>query len=139
MILLDTNVVSETMKPTPSHQVIAWLDRQAPATLYLSTITVAELQYGIACLPDGRRRDLLQQGVDTLIQLYEGRILSFDLAAARRYADLAAQARQRGLGFPLPDSYIGAIAAVSKFKVATRDEAPYLAAGLSIVNPWNAA
>jgi len=139
MILLDTNVVSETMKPTPSPQVIAWLDRQAPATLYLSTITVAELQYGIACLPDSRRRDLLQQGVDALIQLYEGRILSFDLAAARRYADLAAQARQRGLGFPLPDSYIGAIAAVSKFKVATRDEAPYLAAGLSIVNPWNAA
>lgn len=138
MILLDTNVVSETMKPAPSPVVMAWLDRQAPTTLYLSTITVAELQYGIACLPDSRRRDQLQQGVDALIQLYEGRILAFDLAAARRYADLAAQARQRGRGFPLPDSYIGAIAAVAKLKIATRDEAPYLAAGLSIINPWSA-
>jgi len=137
MILLDTNVVSETMKPAPSPAVMAWLDRQAPTTLYLSMITVAELQYGIACLPDSRRA-LLQQGVDALIQLYEGRILAFDLAAARRYTDLAAQARQRGRGFPLADSYIGAIAEAGKLKIATRDEAPYLAAGLSIVNPWNA-
>jgi len=138
MILLDTNVVSETMKPTPSPLVMAWLDRQASTTLYLSTITVAELQYGIACLPDSRRRGLLQQGVDALIQLYEGRILNFDLAAARCYADLAARARKQGRGFPLPDSYIGAIAAVGNLKVATRDEAPYLAAGLSVINPWNA-
>lgn len=136
MIVLDTNVVSEAMKPEPYPAVRAWLNEQAAATLYLSSMTLAELLFGIAALPDGKRKDLLALTLDGLMGLFRDRVLPFDIDAARRYADLAVRAKTRGRGFPTPDGYIAAIAASRGFIVASRDTAPYAAAGVSVINPW---
>jgi predicted nucleic acid-binding protein len=138
MIVLDTNVVSEAMKPEPQPTVRSWLNDQAAETLYLSSVTFAELLFGIAALPAGRRKDLLARTLDGLMGLFEGRVLSFDIDAARHYAELAVKARVAGRGFPTPDGYIAAIAASRGFAVASRDTAPYEAAGVSVINPWQA-
>lgn len=136
MILLDTNVVSEAMKPEPDPALLAWLDAQAAETLFLSSVTVAELLFGVAALPAGRRRDGLGQAVEGLLALFEGRTLAFDAAAARRYGDLAMAARRAGRGFPTPDGYIAAIAAVAGFAVARRDRSAFEAAGLTVIDPF---
>ncbi len=136
MIILDTNVVSEAMKAAPDPAVQAWLDDQAAETLYLSSITLAELLFGIRALPGGRRKESLTAALDGLIALFRGRIFPFDVDAARHYAELAATAKSAGRGFPTPDGYIAAIAASRKFIVASRDTAPYTAAGVSVFNPW---
>jgi predicted nucleic acid-binding protein len=89
MIVLDTNVVSEAMKPEPNPAVRAWLNDQAAETLYLSSVTLAELLFGIATLPAGKRKDMLAQTLDGLLALFRDRVLPFDTDAARRYAELA--------------------------------------------------
>lgn len=136
MIVLDTNVVSEAMRPTPDPQVQAWLDGQSSETLYLSSVTVAELGYGVAAMPEGRRKQQLAGVLEGLLGLFRGRVLAFDTDAALRYAMLAALARASGRGFPTPDGYIAAIASSRGFIVASRDTAPYVAGGVSVVNPW---
>ncbi|MDD2721867.1 MAG: type II toxin-antitoxin system VapC family toxin [Gallionella sp.] len=136
MIVLDTNVVSEAMRPNPDAGVVAWLDAQAAETLYLTSVTLAELQFGIGVLPESRRKQVLQCALDGLLTLFSRRILAFDAEAARHYGELAVAARVAGKGFPLPDGYIAAIAAAHGFAVATRDTAPFLAAGINIINPW---
>ena len=139
MILLDTNVISEAMKPAPERAVRDWLDAQAAETLFLSSVTIAELSFGIAALPKGRRKDNLSAALAGLLALFAARILPFDTAAAQRYGELAAKARIAGRGFPTPDGYIAAIAATQGFVVATRDASAFAAAGLKVINPWNAA
>lgn len=139
MIVLDTNVVSEAMKPAPDVAVQAWLNDQVAETLYLSTVTLAELLFGIQALKAGRRKNLLQQALDGLLELFEGRVLPFDADSARHYADLAVKARNSGRGFPTPDGYIAAIAAAHGYFVASRDTSPFEAAGLKVVNPWDHA
>jgi predicted nucleic acid-binding protein len=136
MIVLDTNVVSEAMKPQPHAAVQAWLDAQLAQTLYLSSVTLAELWFGIGALPDGRRKDALALTLEGLWPLFAGRILPFDTEAARRYAERAVKARAAGQGLPTPDGYIAATAASRGFSVATRDEAPFKAAGVAVINPW---
>ena len=136
MILLDTNVVSEAMKPEPAPAVSAWLDAQAAETLYLSSVTVAELMFGIGALPKGRRGDMLSAALDGVLALFADRILPFDTSAARRYAELAVRARAAGKGFPTPDGYIAAIAAAQGFAVASRDTSAFTAAGLTVIDPW---
>jgi hypothetical protein len=138
MILLDTNVVSEAMKPEPHPSVRDWLDAQAAETLFLSSVTIAELMFGIGALPRGKRKDRLATTLDGVMELFESRILSFDTQAARRYADLAVRARKAGKGFPTPDGYIAAIAAAHGFAVASRDTAAFTAAGLTVIDPWTA-
>jgi predicted nucleic acid-binding protein len=138
MIVLDTSVVSEAMKPEPHPAVRAWLNDQAAETLYLSSVTLAELRFGIGVLPAGKRKDMLAQTLDGLVGLFEGRVLSFDIDAARHYAELAATARIAGRGFPAPDGYIAAIAASHGFIVASRDTTPYEAASVTAINPWEA-
>ncbi|WP_425105175.1 type II toxin-antitoxin system VapC family toxin [Ancylobacter sp.] len=137
MILLDTNVISEAMKPVPDDAVRAWLDEQAAETLYLSSVTIAELLFGIGALPAGKRKDRLTEALDGVMELFADRVLPFDIAAARRYADLAVKARAAGKGFPTPDGYIAAIAASRGFTVATRDTSAFDAAGVAVINPWN--
>ena len=137
MILLDTNVISEAMKPAPDDTVRAWLDEQAAETLYLSSVTIAELLYGIGALPAGKRKDRLTEALDGVMELFANRILPFDITAAQRYADLAVKARTAGKGFPTPDGYIAAIAASRGFTVATRDTSAFDAAGVAVINPWN--
>lgn len=136
MIVLDTNVVSEAMKPEPHPAVRAWLNAQAAPTLYLSSVTLAEILFGIAALPTGKRKDMLAKALDGLLGLFRDRVLPFDTDAARRYADLAVTAKTSGRGFPTPDGYIAAIAASRGYMVASRDIAPFEAARLSVINPW---
>ena len=136
MIILDTNVVSEAMKPEPNPVVRAWLNDQAAETLYLSSVTLAELLFGIAALPSGKRKEMLALTLEGLMGLFKDRVLPFDVEAARHYADLAVVAKVSGRGFPTPDGYIAAIASSRGFIVATRDLAPFEAAGLTTINPW---
>lgn len=136
MIVLDTNVVSEAMKPEPHPSVLAWLDAQVAETLFLSSITVAELLFGIRALPKGRRKEKLAATLDGVLELFDARILSFDAEAAKHYADLAVKARAAGKGFPTADGYIAAIAAAHGFSVASRDTRAFAAAGLSVIDPW---
>jgi predicted nucleic acid-binding protein len=138
MILLDTNVISEAIKPDSHPTVRAWLDAQAAETLFLPSITIAELLFGIGALPDGRRKSILAARIDDLLGAFAGRILPFDTSGARRYADLAVKARAAGKGFPTPDGYIAAIAAAHDFAVASRDTSAFKAAGLTVIDPWEA-
>ena len=87
MILLDTNVVSEAMKPEPDSAVRAWLNEQVAETLYLSSVTLAALLFGIGALPEGRRKNGLGEALNGLLELFGDRVLTFDTEAARLYAD----------------------------------------------------
>jgi predicted nucleic acid-binding protein len=136
MILLDTNLVSEAIKPESHPAVRAWLDAQLAETLFLPSITIAELLFGIGVLPDGRRKTMLAARIEGLLEAFAGRILPFDVQAARHYADLAVKARAGGKGFPTPDGYIAAIAAAHGFAVASRDTSAFHAAGLAVIDPW---
>ncbi|TMU17786.1 type II toxin-antitoxin system VapC family toxin [Halomonas sp. ATBC28] len=138
MIILDTNVVSEAMKPEPDPAVRAWLNEQSAETLYLSSVTLAELLFGIAALPNGKRKDMLSETLGGLVELFRGRILSFDVDAARKYAELVVTARTAGRGFPVPDGYIAAIAVSQGYQVASRDMAPFEAANVDVINPFEA-
>lgn len=136
MILLDTNVVSETMKPAPHATVQAWFNRQILRTLFISSITQAEVLFGIHILPAGKRKDQLIKGFNDLLGLFTGRVLPFDTDTARHYAQLAVIARAAGRGFPTPDGYIAAIAVSRKFIVASRDTGPFKAVGVAVIDPW---
>jgi predicted nucleic acid-binding protein len=139
MIVLDTNVVSEAMKPSANPAVLAWLNEQAAETLYLSSVTLAALLFGIGNLPSGKRKAALSGMLESLLELFGERVLPFDTDAARHYAQLATAARMAGRGFPIPDGYIAAIATAHGFAVATRDAAPFEAAGVPIINPWTSS
>ncbi|MFG1304749.1 type II toxin-antitoxin system VapC family toxin [Xanthobacter autotrophicus] len=140
MILVDTNVISEPMTKVPDARVIAWIDAQAIETLYLSAVTVAELRFGIAVLPAGKRRDKLRARLeDEVLPLFADRVLPFDLAASEAYARLMAQACKRGTAIGKADGFIAAIAASRSLAVATHDTAPFEAAGLAAIDPWQAA
>jgi predicted nucleic acid-binding protein len=137
MILIDTNVISEPLRASPDPQVVDWLDGQSLETLFLSVVTVAELRFGVALLPAGKRRNDLRERLETqVLPSFTGRILSFDLAATQAYADLMATAQATGLAIGMADGYIAAIARSNRMTVATRDTSPFKAAGVSVINPW---
>jgi predicted nucleic acid-binding protein len=136
MIVLDTNVVSEAMRPTPDENVLIWLNEQVAETLYISSVTLAELRFGIAALLEGKRQTILARTLEGVVGLFENRVLPFDDRAARHYAELAMTARNSRRGFPTRDGYIAAIAASRGFLVACRDTAPFEAAGMTVINPW---
>ncbi len=139
MILLDTNVISEPLRASADKNVLAWIDAQIIETLYLSTISLAELRFGIAVLPEGKRRDALRSSLEQrVLPLFAGRILSFDDAASQAYATLRAATRAAGQAISPADGYIAAIAATHGFAVATRDPSPFDAAGVAVINPWRA-
>jgi toxin FitB len=137
LVLVDTNVISETMKPSGSLHVLNWLDRQMPGTLFMSTTTMAEILVGIQVLPEGKRKENLTRVFDTLSdRLFRNGILPFDEQAAIAYSEVVAAARKGGRTIAIADGQIAAIAAVHGFTVATRDTAPFLAAGVPVLNPW---
>ena len=139
MILLDTNVISELWKLEPEPAVLVWVDAQAIETLYLSAVTVAELRFGIAAMPEGKRRSVFHERLEReVLPAFSGRVLPFDLAASQAYADLMSQVRDRGLAIGMADSYIAAIAVTQGLMVATRDQAPFKAAGVKVIDPWQA-
>ena len=137
MILLDTNVISEPLHPLPDARVLAWLDAQPMDRFYLSAVTIAEIRFGIATMPEGRRRQTLQARVEhEVLPLFSGRILSFDIDASGHYARLMAKAKSVGWNVSEADGFIAATAAAHGLIVATRDTGPFNAAGLAVINPW---
>jgi len=137
VILLDTNLVSEPLRAAPEPRVVAWLDAQPLETLFLSVISVAELRYGLARLPNGRRREALAERLETqVLPLFAGRVLAFDLPATQAYADLMARAQAAGLAIGMADGLVAAIARTHGMTVATRDTAPFAAAGVAVIDPW---
>ena len=137
MIMLDTNVISESLRPAPESRVLDWINTQTIETLYLSAISVAELRFGAALLPSGRRKDKLQNRLeDKLLPLFAGRILPLDVAVTKTYAELMSQARMAGQSISTADGYIAATAAANGMIIATRDTNPFAAAGLEVINPW---
>lgn len=139
MILLDTNVISEPQRLQPHARVLEWIDAQALETLYLSAITVAELRAGIALLPAGKRRDKLHDNLEKrLLPMFANRVLSFDMACTKAYAELLAKSRAAGLALETADAFIAAVALANGFAVATRDTRPFETAGVDVINPWEA-
>jgi predicted nucleic acid-binding protein len=137
MIVLDTNVISEPLKSRADPAVIRWLDAQDPETLYLTATALSEVLIGIALLPAGKRKrgmELAMQSLQT--KLFAGRFLSFDREAAIAFAFLGSRAAAKGYSISVADCQIAAIASVHGFAVATRDTAPFIAAGVPVVNPW---
>jgi toxin FitB len=138
MILLDTNVISEPWKPVPDGAVIAWLDAQAIETLFLSAITIAELRFGIAAMPSGKRQTILRDRLEgEVLPHFSERILSFDLTASQFYSKLMAGAPVSGRAIGTANGYIAATAAANGLAIATRDTSPFEAAGLRVINPWS--
>ncbi len=137
MIVLDTNVISEPLKPRADRAVIRWLDAQEPETLYLTATNLAEVLIGIALLPAGKRKRGMELAMQSLLtKLFAGRFLSFDREAAIAFALLGSRAAAKGYSISVADCQIAAIAAVHGFIVATRDTTPFVAAGVPVVNPW---
>jgi hypothetical protein len=138
VIVLDTNIISELAKPAPHEAAVAWANAQPVAALYTTAITEAELLFGLACLPEGRRQALLRQAVETALStLLGGRILPFDRAAARACADLASERRRRGRPTHSADLQIAAIARTRGASViATRNTRDFEGFGVPLRNPW---
>lgn len=138
MILLDTNVVSEGMRPAPDQQVMRWLDAQPPADLWISAVTVAEIRLGLALLPEGQRKRDLTDRVEAMLREEFGEgCLAFDAAAAAEYAAIVAH--RTGLGRPISveDAQIAAIARAGGLTLATRNTKDFRdIEGLTLVNPW---
>lgn len=138
MILLDTNVLSELMRPAPSTVVEDWMSRQPAQAIFISAITEAELRYGLALLPEGqRRRRLLAEAEAMLAGDFAGRILPFDSPAASAFAHIAAARRASGRPISQPDAQIAAIAACRGASLATRNVADFTDCGIEVVDPWN--
>ena len=139
MSILDTNISSEPLKPNANPAVQAWLDRQAAETLYLTATSLSELLVGVAISPKSKRKTGLDTALSELLaNLFGSRILAFDQRAAVAYAPLVSRARSAGRYISVADGQIAAIASVHGFTVATRDTAPFVAAGVPIINPWDA-
>jgi predicted nucleic acid-binding protein len=138
MIVLDTNVVSEMMRPRPDLAVRNWLDEQEAETLCLTSTSLSELLAGIEVMPNGRRKQGLAEVLWGFRERFLGnRVLTFDEAAANAYATLVGRARLKGYAVSIADGQIGAIATVRGFTVATRDTSPFEAAGVLFINPWS--
>ncbi len=137
MIVLDTNVPSETSKSRRDPAVLEWLARNSER-LWLPTIALAELRYGVQKLPPGRKRDDLDRWLTALTQRFAGRLLSFDAKAAEAHGRLRARLRRIGQPMDAPDSYIAAIALSLGAPVATRNSKHFAAAGVALIDPWKA-
>ena len=140
MIVLDTNVVSELMRPVPSGRVLRWLNAQAPDDLWLNSVVVSELLFGLARLPAGsRKRQLIDAFAAMLNEDFAGRVLPFDLEAAVIYAELAAGREASGRPVAMADAQIAAICLVHGGALATRNLKHFEGLGLVLVNPWERA
>lgn len=136
MIVLDTNVVSELMRLEPAPAVLAWLRQRSNGSLHTTTVTVAEIRYGIARLPEGRRREALQQAASEIFAAFPRQVLPFDLAAANTYADVVTG--RESIGNPIDgfDAQIAAICRSQAATLATRNTKDFTDTGIALVNPW---
>jgi toxin FitB len=139
VIVVDTNVLSELMRPEPAAPVRRWTDRQSLVSLYTTSVTQAEILRGIALLPLGKRREALLEKADVLFErLFDRRILSFDSDAARAYASIAAERERSGRPLSTFDGQIVAIARVNGADVATRNVDDFEHCGVELIDPWHA-
>ena len=137
MIILDTNVVSELLRPVPTSRVADWYARQAATEAFISAVTEAELRYGVEIMPTGRRRTDLATTIEGLLERdFAGRILSFDSSAAKAYATIAAERRSAGRPIEPADAQIAAIARSLGASIATRDARGFEETGVDLINPW---
>ena len=137
MIVLDTNVISEVMKPDPSAKVTGWLAREFPPDIFTTAITQSELLYGIELMPRGRRRSALEGAITKILREIMGdRILPFDSQAAEIYARIAASRRSMGKPISEPDAQIAAIVRSRGASLATRNVGDFQHCGIKVVNPW---
>ena len=138
MIVLDTNVLSEVVRLSPSPRVVRWLVEQGPASVFTTSITQAEMLYGLETLPAGKRRSVLQVALEKIFGEFHGRIVPFDEDAARAFAKIVAA--RDALGRPISqfDGMIAAIAHSRHAALATRNAADFQDCGLRIVDPWAA-
>lgn len=137
MTLLDTNVISAVMSPSPPPKVLDWLNLSESATLFLSSVTLAEIGYGLAVLADGRKKRDLENRFETFVATaFEDRILDFDRAAARLYGGILAHRRALGRPMSMADGQIAAIARSRQLVVATRNLRDFEDCGLRLVNPF---
>ncbi|WP_284947067.1 type II toxin-antitoxin system VapC family toxin [Acidisoma cladoniae] len=138
MIILDTNVISEVMKDEPNPIVLGWLNAMPPASLFVASVSQAELLYGIALLPAGKRRgDLLHAASIAFNRHFRGRVLPFDNDAAHAYAELASTRRQAGRPMTPFDAQIAAIARSRGAELATRNVPDFDGCGIVVINPWS--
>ncbi|QFZ91203.2 type II toxin-antitoxin system VapC family toxin [Synechococcus elongatus] len=138
MFLLDTNVISELFRPAPNPAVLAWYDQTPQRELFLSAITVAELDQGVALLPEGRRKASLREAVTALVEVdFRDRVLSFDLAAAWRYGSFVEARSCQGLSVSVNDALIAAIALSRRYVLVTRNQKDFSGVTeLKLVNPF---
>lgn len=138
MIVLDTNVLSEGLRPSPAEAVLRWLAAQDPHVVWTTTVTLAEVLYGIEALPAGKRRAGLADTVEKIFaEDLSGQILPFDEEAARMYAKIMAGRKALARPISHPDAMIAAIARSRDAVVATRNTKDFEHCGIRIVNPWN--
>lgn len=137
MIVLDTNVISELMRPTPSSTVSTWLSLETPSDVFLTAVTEAELRYAVALVPDGRRRRALERVVEEIIREdFRGRVLPFDSQVAPAYARIVSERRAAGRPISQLDAQIAAIALTHAATLATRNVRDFEGCGLELVDPW---
>jgi|SRR5579871_4647953 toxin FitB len=136
MIILDTNVVSEMMRPTPQPAVLNWLATQPAEEVHVTAVTMAEILFGIELLPAGKRRDALQAGADKTFGIFAGHILPFDDRAAHAFSVISSSRRKQGRPMSEFDAEIAAIARANTATLATRNLGDFQSCGLRLVNPW---
>lgn len=139
MIILDTNVIAELMKPAPTPEVVDWLNEQPAAQLFLTAVTVGEISFGIEILPAGKRKVALENGFRRVYEAFSGRILPFDDEVALvSYGPLMAERRAIGRPLDFPDGQIAAIASMYNYAVATRNVRDFEDCGIQVINPFPA-
>ena len=136
MIVLDTNVVAELMRAAPAPAVLAWLQQSSGTGLYTTSVTVAEIRYGVARLPDGRRKHDLQQAANEIFAAFPRQVLPFDLAAATAYADVVAGRERDGNPISGFDGQIAAICRSQAATLATRNTDDFVDTGILLIDPW---
>ena len=140
MVVVDTNVLSELMRPTPDTVIASWVGERATSSLHLTAISEAELRFGLAIMPPGRRRDGLAEGLERMLRTgFANRILPFDSAAASAYAEIAAARRAMGRPMPEADYQIAAIARSRDMAVVTHNIRDFADVGINVIDPWTHA
>ncbi len=137
MIVVDTNVLSELMRPRPDERVVAWLRAHA-VLLALPCVAIGELRYGVARLKPGRRRTSLEAALDTLVNRFAGALVSYDVLAANACGEILARAEAAGRPMSLADAQIAGCARVVRASLATRNVDDFATTGLALINPWTA-
>lgn len=136
MTILDTNVLSALMRPTPEPSVVAWLDRQPRPSIWITSITALEVQFGLRILPISKRRTELFQAFDALLETLDHRIAAFDAAAAEKASELMARRQRIGRPVELRDTMVAGISLARRATLATRNIVHFTDTGIAVIDPW---